>query len=256
MAVVRATQPTATALIEDALRLIGKLGSGQAASTLDLDDGLRRLNDLLESWNLDANLTYEHRRDPQDLTAALNPHTVGKAVNGGNAGNFDIVRPLSIEAASIIQSTIEIPINILSKEKYQGIPDKSTSTAYPTSLWYERSFPLARLHLWPVPSEAISIVLYYRQQLDTGLELADNMSVPPGYLRALRYNLAMESASDYGLIPPPNLDSIAKESRAMIAQGNDNEPPYLAPDETLSAIGGDTNRRYNVRSGRNDGGLS
>ena len=256
MAVTRPTQPTAQALIEDALRLIGKLGSGQTASDLDLADGLRRLNDLQESWNLDANLTYEHRRETQDLTANKNPHTVGKAVNAGSAGDFDIVRPLSIEAASIIQNTVEIAISVLSKEKYQGIPDKETTTSYPSSLWYERSFPLGKIHLWPAPGTALKLILYFREQLDTGLLLGDNMSVPPGYLRALRYNLAIDSASDFGLIPPPTLDMIAKESKAAIAQGNDNEPPYLAPDETLSAIGGDTNRRYNVRTGRNDGGLN
>ena len=102
----------------------------------------------------------------------------------------------------------------------------------------------------------MTLVLYYRQQLDTGLGLTDLLSVPPGYLRALRYNLAIESASDFGVVPSPVTIAIAKESKAVIAQGNDNEPANLAPDQDLTAIGGNTGRRYNVRSGQNDGGVN
>ena len=35
MAAIRDTQPTAKELIEDSMRLIGKLGAGQASSTID-----------------------------------------------------------------------------------------------------------------------------------------------------------------------------------------------------------------------------
>ena len=146
MAAIRATQATAKDMVEDAMRLIGKLGAGQTSSSIDQTEGLRRLNDLLESWNLDAAMTYEQRRDEKTLTANKNPHTVGKAVNSGSVGDLNIVRPLSIEAASITVNNFEFPVGVLSKEQYQGIPDKTTATARPAALWYERSFPLAKLH--------------------------------------------------------------------------------------------------------------
>jgi hypothetical protein len=55
-----------------------------------------------------------------------------------------------------------------------------------------------KLHLNPVPSAADTLVLYTWQQLSRFAATSDTFDLPPGYARAIRYNLALELAPEYG----------------------------------------------------------
>ena len=162
----------------------GVLARGASASSRELTDGLADLNNMIESWNLTRTLIYEVSRESLTLTANTNPHTIGLAVDDGSNGDFAIVRPQNIQSASIIQSGREFPIRILSEEEHQEIPSKDTTSSTPAALWYEREWPLGKIYLYPVPSTAATLIIYVWHQLDSGLALADELSVPPGYLRA------------------------------------------------------------------------
>ena len=200
MADIQATQETAQDMIESAMRLIGALARGQSASDDEHEDGLAVLNNILDSWNQRRELIYEVSRNEFVLTADQNPHTIGLAVAGGSAGDIGVVRPQMIENVSVSpanQST-ELPVNILTRDEYRDIPNKTLSASYPTDLWYEREWPLGKIWLYPKPSGAAKLIFYVWKQLPSGMELDDRFSVPPGYLRAIRYNLAVDIASEYG----------------------------------------------------------
>ena len=222
MTQIRASQTTAQDLIETSLRLLNELARGESASSDERNDALEFLNDLLESWNLQYHLIFETSRESFALTANQNPHTIGLDFNSSGAGDFDIVRPPAIKSASTIPSgaTMELPVSLLDQDQWNEITDKTTASAYPTKLWYERDWPLGRIWLYPKPTEAATLILYLWQQLESGMALGDRFSVPPGYLRALRFNLAVELASEFGKQIPEHVGRIAMESKMALGMIN------------------------------------
>ena len=247
MADILSSQPTALKLIERSMRLVKQLSVGQSATDDQLNSGLGLLNELLESWNLDGSMIYEQSREVHNLTGGHNPHTIGKSFNGGDAGDIDIPRPVNIQEASIISAEgSEYPIDLTSKERYQEISTKDTGSDISTRFWYEREWPLAKIHLYPVPASGVQLVLYTWKPLPSGLSLADKLSLPPGYMRALRFNLAIELAADYGVIVSPVVAKGSRDSKAAVARANSNELAFITPDPTVLPFGGGL---YDVRSG-------
>ena len=227
MAEILSTRPTAEDLVESAMLLVGVIGRGQSATTQELDDGLAVLNAILDHWNQRRELIYEVSRNEFVLTASKNPHTIGLAVSGTPGtqdGDIGTARPQMIEEAAVIPSgaAFELPVKILTGKEYRDLPNKGLSSSYPTDLWYEREWPLGKIWLWPTPSEAAKLIYYVWQQLPSGLALADLVNVPPGYLRALRYNLAIEIAPEYGkmLDETGEVRMIAQSSMAHLAALN------------------------------------
>lgn len=200
MAEIQTDQETAEDMIESSMRLIGAIGRGHTAAAQEHDEGLEVLNRLLDSWNQRRELIYEVSRNEATLTADQNPHTIGLAVGAGNDGDIPVVRPQMIEEASVIPAgtVIELPVNVLTRSEYRAIPNKTISATYPTDLWYEREWPLGKIFLYPEPSAAAKLIYYVWKQLPSGMALADRFNVPPGYLQAIRYNLAVELAPEYG----------------------------------------------------------
>ena len=212
------------------MTVLGRLSFGQVASDVELADGLRRLNNMLESWNRDPALTYEITRDVFTLTAAQNPHTIGLAVDGEAAGDFNVVRPLKIKAASIMMNgeSNEIQLAVLDQDQWQDIPVKGVNDKLPRSLWYEREFPVGKIHLYPIPSEALTkLVLYVREQLPSGLALDDKLALPPGYARGLEYALALDIAPGLGIAPSPDLLRIVMEAKAAVVRMDDQGRPMM-----------------------------
>ena len=200
MAEIQTNQETAQDMIESSMRLIGAIGRGQSAAAQEHAAGLEVLNRLLDSWNQRRELIYEVSRNEATLTGNRNPHTIGLAVGSGSVGDIAVVRPQMIEDASVIPAgtTIELPVKVLTRDEYRAIPNKELSATYPTDLWYEREWPLGKIWLYPEPSGAAKLVYYVWKQLPSGMVLADEFSVPPGYLQAIRYTLAVEFAPEYG----------------------------------------------------------
>ena len=247
MAQIQANQETAQEMIESSMRLIGALAQGRSAATRELSAGIVALNAMLESWNLQKPLVYQIAREAFPLSSQ-NPHTIGIAFAGGSNGDFAVARPPKIQSASVISGTIERDVEILSDAKWQRIPNKGTSSNYPNRLWYERAWPLGKIWLYPEPSGSTSLVLNLWKQLASGLLLADHFSVPPGYLRAIRFNLAVEIASEWGQRPPEYVVRISKESKASIASVNRNKPSPMRSD-VITVLIGSRGGHYDIESG-------
>jgi hypothetical protein len=87
--------------------------------------------------------------------------------------------------------------------------------------------------LWPKPSAANKVVLYSMKAL-TAFATADTaVSLPNGYLRALRYNLAIEMAPEFGREPSALVVTAAQESKEVIKRMN-IKPGLLAANDLTS----------------------
>lgn len=229
--------------------LFGAVARGQSPTQQELNDGLDALNDLIDSWNTERQYIYEISRESFDLTSGRNPHTIGLAVGpAGVNGDLAVVRPPYIEGASVQQdeASTEYPIDVISRAQWQGIPYKNTGSSYPHALWYEREFPLGKIWLYPSPAGAVRLTLYVWKQLDSGMTLASEFVLPPAYARAIRFNLAVEMAPEFGRRPEPDVARIARASKAQIARLNSAaEKRFMDGDNGLSSNRGE----YSIEAG-------
>lgn len=214
--------------------MIGAIASGEAPSADEAKDGLSALNQMLDSWSTEQLLITAKMRESFALVPGQKIYTMGPT------GDFNTVRPMSIETALIQVTTVtpvaELPVKILSKEEYASIVVKDVGSTIPTFIYGEGTYPLETLNLWPIPSYAYNLVLYSWKPLTTLATLDDVISLPPGFERALKYNFAMELAPEWGRPVSQEVLNTAMESKANVKRMNiTNKPRYMRVDEALTA---------------------
>jgi hypothetical protein len=216
---------TASDLIKGSLRDIGAIAAGETPSASEIADGLESLNLLVSSWSNNGFLIYEEKREPFTLSVGVQRYTIG------SGGDFDTSRPMRLKAASIKQSSndTEIPVRILNIQEWQDIALKSTQSDLVQAIYYNDAYPLAEIDVYPVPSEANSLILYSEKPLTEFALSSTDVILPQGYFRALRKNLAVEMCPEYGKNPNPILMQAAIDSKAEISRVN-TKPVYLKSD--------------------------
>lgn len=210
----------ASRILERSLRLIGVLQAAEAMDPEDAADSLDVLNGMLEAWRLDSLLVYARLRYLFALTAGQAQYTVGVG------GQFNIERPVRIEDARFItgsgQQTLDTPLPLLTDAQYRAISVKFTPSAWGLWAYYDPTYPLGTFVLWPVPSTSASVRLTVWQPLATVPTIETDIDFPPGYRRALEYNLAREMAPEYGVALAPGDErlTLAMESKDALMRLN------------------------------------
>lgn len=136
-------------------------------------------------------------------------------------GNFNIARPLRItNAFTRITTTgtsgLDYPIDIIGRDKYSAIGLKGVNGPWPTLCYYDPTYPLGNLYFYPNPSSAGVLHLWTDTILTSFSGLTTAINMPQGYARAIKKNLALELAPEYGKTAGALLVRQAAESKAMI----------------------------------------
>lgn len=235
---------TVRELIRKSMLLIGAISSGESLSADEASDGLSSLNDLLDSWSTDGLLIPAMVREEFTLTPAQASYTIG------TGGNFNTTNPQIIEEARLLVTSsspgFETPLKIYNVQEYADIQIKSLSTSMPEALYFQRGSPLSTIYLYTVPSEANKLVLYSRKALSNFANVNDDIELPAGYQRALRYNLALELAVEYGKAPSDYIMMTAQELKAQLIRVN-MDPVYLKSD--IQGIVQDSQKPFNIYRG-------
>lgn len=213
---------TANALIARSLKLLGVLGAGETADADDALDALDTLNDLVSGWKLDPGWMHTVTRLTKALTAGTASYTFG------TGGSINAERPVAILAALLqldntATTPTEVPLEVLTDQRWQGIPQKTLS-GQPAAVFLDRAWTagLATLNVWPVTSGSNQTLVLYVPGLPVAsfADLTTDYTFPPGYGRALRYNLAKELAGEYGKGLMPSDLEIAASSLADVQRAN------------------------------------
>lgn len=222
---------TAQDLISSALRLIGVQASGESLGANEATDGLSSLNDMLDSWSTNNLLIPNKVKEVFSLTPSKQAYTMGTSVSP----DWNTARPMWIENVYVQQgagsNTLDLPVQIYTKDQWASIPTKQTQTVYPTYCYPEGTYPNETLNFWPIPSTSESVVIYSAKAL-AHLGLSTTISLPPGYNRALRYCLAVELAPEFGATIPEAVAAHAAASIADIKRVN-HRPKFLIVDSAL-----------------------
>jgi hypothetical protein len=217
---------TARELIEGSLRLLNVLATGETSSNEEAVDSLAALNDMMDSWAAEGAFVHATVREEFSLVAGTASYTLG------SGATFSTTRPIEIVAATIEtqgSSPQEYLLELLTAQQWADVTDKAATSDVPSKLYVEGTFPNDTLNFWPVPSATNKLALYSRKPLTRFASLSTSVSLPPGYSRALRYNLAVELAPEFGRSPAAEVVAIAAESKANIFRKN-LEPVYMDPE--------------------------
>jgi hypothetical protein len=136
-------------------------------------------------------------------------------------GNFAIPRPLRITNGFTRITTagggLDYPIDFEGgRDKYNAIGLKSVQAPWPIVGWYNPTFPLGNVYFYPNPSGAGQLHLFTDTILSDFTTLTQSINLPQGYARAIKKNLALELAPEYGKSAGALLVKQAAESLAMI----------------------------------------
>jgi hypothetical protein len=214
-------------LINAALREARIIVPDEGPSTAESQDSLLALNWMLSSWSAQGLPVYQMTRETFPLTGLLS-YTIG------TGGTFNTARPVKIEAATVIDSAgAGRPVKLGTVEEWVSYADKSRSGVYADLLWYDGAYPLATIYLIPKPVTGSTIEIYSYKSLVQFATLADTVSLPPGYERALVMGLALELWNQYRQGDPP-ASVVAKAQEAKAAVFGLNQAVLGAPGTVAS----------------------
>jgi hypothetical protein len=226
---------TGLQVITDALKLLGVVAGHEVPTSAEQQDAFARLTELIDSWGTHAQTLYVPHRALLPTVAAQQTYTVG------DGGDLDVTpAPVTIDAVSYLTTAsppVEVYLEVTSDQAYVGQPVKALTGATPYAVSYTRGAPLGELWVWPVPTATTTLVLYWREPVAQFPDLVTPVDLLPGYAKALRCNLALELAPEFGRPLDPLIVQLARESLADVKRAN---LPYVevAIDEALVGDGG------------------
>lgn len=194
-------------IITRSLQTLNQLGEGERPTATQANDGLVYFNDLIQSWSNQNLLVNALTNVPVPMTGA-STYTVGVA------GDVNVARPIHISGAFYRDAlNNDYPVQLVTREEYNAIQVKAQTSTVPYAAFVVYTYPLLILYAYPVASTG-TIFLACVNQLMGAAALSDELILPDGYERALRFSLAAEMQSEYGI----SNDSIVRTAASAVAQ--------------------------------------
>lgn len=225
---------TAQTIISRAARLIGKLESGETLDGTSTAEMLEALNAMIDSWRNDRLMVYAITNVTKTLTIGDGQYSIG------SGADINTSRPVKIVGAYVTDAGIDYPIEVIEEEAYRRISDKTTQSSYPDKVYYSPQVANGQIYLHPVPSKATVLTLAVWTPISTFASTGTTVTLPPGYERALAYNLAVDYAPETGQDAPANVVAVAAQAKAAIKRANIK--PFSAK---MEFAGG---RRYQIEA--------
>lgn len=225
-------------LLKSSLRLIGAVAVGETPSNDEMKDALSALNTMLDGWSTHRLTVYATTQESLALTAGDYEYTIG------SSGDLNTTKPVQILSAFTRDSSgQDYPVKVYTdRERYNAIIDKD-ATGRPEEILYIPSHPLGYLYTYPASDTAYTLYIESLKPLSALSGYTTEISLPTGYERALKYNLAVELAPEFGVSVSPEVAAIASVSYKAIA--NVNTPTVTATMDVPMTDG-----VYNIYTGR------
>lgn len=222
-----------TLVLNEALKEIGVVSTGETPQAAMYDDALSKLNQLLDQWSAVREMIYAVSFDTYTLVPGLQPHTIGPGTSP--AATFPTVgsRPVRVVSAQLVLTNVTpnvtITVRVQDADWWASVSVQNISTTTPTDLYYEPSWPNGKIFIWGVPSVAYGLQLETWSGLDN-LDIESTLWFPQGYQKALTLTLAEDCIRIFGAGGNPEVPGLMKaasDARIVIARNN-------APDSRIS----------------------
>jgi hypothetical protein len=217
------------------------LAEGETPSSETSNDALNALNQMIDSWNTERLSVFATQDQIFTWPAGQLSRTLGPT------GSFVGERPIDLDDATYFRDPstgVSYGVKIINQQQYDGIAVKTVTSTYPQIIWMNAGMPNVELRIYPVPIRDLEWHFISVQQLTQPATLATTIVLPPGYLRAFKYNLACEIASEFGVEPPPTVQRIAIASKRTLKRIN-TPGDIMSLPQAITA----TRQRFNVFAG-------
>ena len=195
---------------------------------------------MIDSWSIQGGSIYTETIETFPLTGAES-YTIG------TGGVFNTTRPVKIRAVNYYLSgadSYEQTLDIMSMEDYAYQKDKAI-TGYSKRVYYDGGFPLSKMYFHPIATTGFCKI-FSEKPLTNYTATTDTITLPPGYERALRYNLAVELAPEYGKQASQTVMMIASESKNAVENKNtQNDNNSMVMDDAMMNVS-----TFNIYSGQ------
>ena len=214
-------------IVNLALKTANVVGVGQSSLPEDINDCFNMLNMMIAQWQRRRYMVYNLKTVSLTATGATS-YTIGLGQQ------FNTERPAKIEAAFFRMQggstlPVDYPLQVLrAKEDYDRISIK-TLNAFPEYVFYDSTFPVGNVYVWPVPNNQYQIFLTVMTQLQSFQNLSEVIVMPNEYLDAMHWNLADRICAIYGLPQNPQILAYAKASMLAIKEVNSQIPLLHMP---------------------------
>lgn len=237
-------------IITGALQLLSVYDPGEALTDADAELGLVVLNDMLDSWSNENLSCYTILTQSTVLTPGQQTYSIGP---GGQVNSTRPIRLITGPGAAYIidLNGNRYGIEVVPENKWNiyGNTSSIVQSNFPDTLWYDPQFPLGYLNFLPWPNAAYTAYWTSYLQLTDFAALNTSVSLPPGYLMALKYNLAVYIKpyfADGNLMPEIAL--AAQSSKANVKRAN-MRPLVALYDGAIVSRAGLSYNVYTDRSG-------
>jgi hypothetical protein len=217
------------------------LAEGETPSAAASQDALSAMNQMIDSWNTERLSVFS----TQDQVFTWPASTLSRTL--GPTGNFVGNRPVLLDDATYFRdaaTNVSYGIKIINQQQYNGIAVKTVTSTYPQVMWVNMTYPDIEMYIYPVPTRVLEFHFVSVEQLSRPAILATNLTFPPGYLRAFRYNLACELAPEFGVEPSRQVQRIAMTSKRNLKRINNPDDIMSLPYSLVA-----TRQRFNIFAG-------
>lgn len=193
---------TALDLITGAAKLAGVVFKSETLDSDEANDGLTSLNDMIASWGNNT-LLIQSRTWESFTVSAASSFTIG------TGQTLNTTRPTSIVNAFFRSGGIDYSMNPMDDWEYERIPLKTVGSPFPEWFDYDNAYPYGTIRVYTALSTGAELHLLSEKPVSSFSSLTDTVNLAPGWNRAIRYNLAMEMAPEYGVELRPEVVRIA-----------------------------------------------
>ena len=257
---------TVRELLNGAHRLLGLTSSGNVLPEAVYQDNLPALNQMLDSWTTerlsvfctqDQVFTWE----PNNRVRTLGPtgdFLYPLATQGGDpltTENDDLIvpsgyetqRPVLLEDSTYFRdpsTNVSYGIKFINQLQYNNIAVKTVTSTFPQVMWVNMTLPNITLSVYPVPTRTLEFHFVSVAPLTSATGLETALLFPPGYLRAFRYNLALELAPEFNTEPASDVRRIAMVSKRNLKRINSPKDIMAMPYSLMAR-----RNRFNIFAG-------
>lgn len=224
----------AVKVIDGALRVLGVLRSGDTSNS---DTALQ--NDCLEALNFMLKNFQNYGMEQWTRETATLNLTPGKTSYSFAASNADITNiaiPERIAMAYVTpQANMDIEATGISMYDYWGLANKQAS-GLPNQVAYNFQNNSGTLYVWPVPPTGTNytMTIIYHKPYDDFDSVTDIPDVPQRWFDALKYNLAVRLAPEFGKPVSKELMMLARETlENAIDLGYEEGSMFVAPSRRM-----------------------
>lgn len=221
---------TTATIIEDALLLLGAQDAEESVQPADNAKARRMLNMLVQTLATTADLWVK-----VDVTHTLTPGQPSYDVRAGAVAPgvyaINTPRPLRLRAARRSDGTTELPIEVVDRKRYMGIPDKATQGP-PLLVYYDPQIETGKLYVWQTGDTTWdTLILTFQRPIEDMDVAGDNPDFPKEWHLCLVYNLARLLLPSYPTSEATRIESTADALLTAIkAHDAEDEPIQFVPE--------------------------